>query len=508
MKKYSEKELSHTTSDYLCDNCHKLIYINEKDKEICINKSCKLCAKLQIIDDEFIDKEYDKRIKTWNKSLQNFQIFSKLYFKQRLHDIRHDISISSWKKGRLGSWDLIHINSIFVDCANNKFGSSKDLGKFERIFEQSRSAFDKLNQFEHLKSGDSKYTDDKYQIYESKYGRIIRNEYLKYHGIIYSTGYDHDSTNQYKFIINQRKTKDVTDMRDFETFFRKNYDVVEQLFHTFQMTPKIHNIHKYSATASEITILFQFMSIMNAGKHGRCTEKYLKNIYQKILRSNDMKYDFETFKKNYCGNTWAPLLVYDGKEYHFDFETLYTHLLYIFGLNKKIEGTMYRSGYETLQNEREKSAEIFEREIRKILRVKNFAVYPEEGEILKVKINNIEYQYDAIAIDDDEKRIILIEAKFRNLSSASITVSNFIPNIILDTESGLLHFAKQHNNRVQFFKNNHKKIISNYNFSKLIDYKLSAYVITKFTPMIDSYLSIELMSYNKFKTMLNNNDFK
>ena len=47
------------------------------------------------------------------------------------------------------------------------------------IVQKSRSAFDKLNQFEHLQSGDSKYTDDKYQIYESKYGRIIRNEYLK-----------------------------------------------------------------------------------------------------------------------------------------------------------------------------------------------------------------------------------------------------------------------------------------------------------------------------------------
>ena len=205
MKKYSEKELSYITSDYLCANCHKLIYINEKDKEICMNKSCKLCTKLQIIDDKFIHKEYDKRIKNWEKSLQNFQIFSKCYFKQRLHDIRHNISVSSWKKGQLSSWDLIHINSIFVDCADNKFGSSINMEQFDHFFEQSKLAFIKLNQFEHLKSGDSKYTDDKYQMYESKYGRIIRNEYLNYHGIIYPTIYDHDNTNQYEFIINQRK---------------------------------------------------------------------------------------------------------------------------------------------------------------------------------------------------------------------------------------------------------------------------------------------------------------
>ena len=507
MKKYSEKELSHTTSDYLCANCHKPIYINEKDKEICINESCKLCTKLQIIDDELIDKEYDKRVKNWGKSLQNFQIFSECYFKQRLHDIRHSISISSWKKGQLSSWDLIHINSIFVDYADNKFGSNTNMEQFDHVFKQSRSAFIKLNQFEHFKSRDSKFTNDKYPMYESKYGRIIKNEYLKDHGIIDPARYDHDNTNQYEFIINQRKTKNITDMRDFENFFKKNYDVVEQLYHIFQMTPKIHSIHKYSATASELTILFQFMSIMNAGKHGNSTEKGLKNTYQKILRSNGMKYDFENFKKKYCSNTWAPLLVYDGKKYHFDFETMYTHLLYIFALNKKIEGTMYKSGYETLQNEREKSSEIFEQVIRNNLRERNFVVYPEEGKILKVKINNIEYQYDAIAIDEKGKKIIIIEAKFRNISPASITVTNFIQNIILDSESGLLYFAKQHDKRVQFFKNNHKKIIPEYDFLKFTDYEVCAYIIIKVTPMIDSYSSVDLISYEKFKIMLNNHTF-
>ena len=508
MKRYPEKELSDTISDYLCTNCYKPIYINKKDIEICINESCKLCTKLQIIDDGLIDEEYDKRIKNWEANLQNFQIFSKRYFKQRLHDIRHNISISSWRKGQLGSWDLIHVNSIFVECADNKFGFSNDIEKFDHIFEQSRLAFITLNQFEHVKSGDTKFINDEFKFYESKYGRVIKYEYLREHGIIEPTMYDHDNTNQYEFIMEQRKTENVTNMLDFKAFFIKNYGMVEQLFHIFQITPKIHSIHKYSATASEFAILLQFMTFMDAGKHGNCTEKGLKNTYKKILRTNDMEYDFKNFKKKYCGNTWAPLLVYDGEKYHFDFETLYTHLLYIFALNKETEGTMYEPGYETLQNERERSSEIFEREIRNNLRESNFVVYPEEGEILKVKINNVEHEYDAIAIDNEEKRIIIIEAKFRNLSSASITVSNFIPNIILDTRSGLLHFAKQHNKRVQFFKNNHKKIITDHNFSKLIDYKLSAYIITKFTPMINNYSSVELMSYNKFKTMLNNNDFR
>ena len=50
----------------------------------------------------------------------------------------------------------------------------------------------------------------------------------------------------------------------------------------------------------------------------------------------DMR-DFETFfRKNYVNYVfkWAPLLTFMNLA-----ETLYTHLLYIFGLNKKIEGT-------------------------------------------------------------------------------------------------------------------------------------------------------------------------
>ena len=506
-KKYPEKELIYTTSDYLCVSCYEPIYINEENIEICINKSCKLCTKSQIIDNESIDEEYEKRIKSWKKSLENFQIFSEHYFKKRLNDIRHCISISSWRKGQLGSWDLMHVNSILVDYVDKKSGFSIDLVKFMRIFEQSRSAFDKLNQFEHVKSGDTKFIDDEYQLYESKYGRVIKNEYLKNHGIIDPTRYDHDNTNQFDFIINQRKTKDVIDMGDFGNFFKKYYDVVEQLYHFFQITPRTSDVHKYPATANDFTALLQLTSFTNAGISAHFSKKYLKRIYKKSLRENNMKYDFENFEnfeKTYCGNISAPLLIYDGKEYNFDFETMYIHLLYIFALNDNIEGTMYKSGFETIQDERKESSEIFETVIRNDLRAKNFTVYPEEKDILKKKIDDNEYQYDSIAIDEKKKKIIIIEAKFRNISPASITVTNFIQNIILDSESGLLHFAKQHAKRVQFFKNNYKKIIPDYNFSKFTDYKVCVYIIMKFTPMIDSYSSVDLISYEKFKTMLSN----
>ena len=79
-KKYPEKELIYTTSDYLCVSCYEPIYINEENIEICINKSCKLCTKSQIIDNESIDEEYEKRIKFLEKKSRKFSnIFRTLF---------------------------------------------------------------------------------------------------------------------------------------------------------------------------------------------------------------------------------------------------------------------------------------------------------------------------------------------------------------------------------------------------------------------------------------------
>ena len=509
-EKYSNEELGTITSDYLCDICHKPIYVN-KNHEICITGSCKLCTKIQILNYDATRAFYLQKQNDWKKSLQGFNMFSEKYFKQRLHDIRHNISFSSWTKGQIGSLKLIHVNSILVDCSSIIFGQNTNMQEFDDVFTRSYDAFSKLYYFENVESEDIKLIKndiDEPIIYESKYGKIIKHEFLKEHGIVDPSIYGRDDTHQYEFITKQRKTKDFNDMRDFLACYTKYYDIVDQMIYFFETNPNISRLHKYPASAGDFASLIQFMSIMNVGEHGNCNANGLKKTYQKAIRLNKMKNDFENFKKNYCGNTYAPLLIYDGEKYYFDFETIYTHLLYIFSRNKKIDGTLYKCGFQTLQDEKDKSSALFEKTIRNDLRNKSFTTYPKEGNKIEIKIEGKTYEYDCISIHEKKKIILLIEAKFRDISPASLTVSNFIDNIILDKESGLLQFAKKHNKLLDVFKKHYKKILLEYDFTELSDYSIYSYIITKFTPMIDSYLSVELMSYRKFKINLNNNYLK
>ena len=96
----------------------------------------------------------------------------------------------------------------------------------------------------------------------------------------------------------------------------------------------LSQIHKYPAKTSDFAILFALWSDCIPGKHYVIDHNELKKKFEDTLKINKLQGDFNEFIENYSSSkVLAPVLIFDGSNYHFDYGTLFIILFYIFSLN-------------------------------------------------------------------------------------------------------------------------------------------------------------------------------
>ena len=273
--------------------------------------------------------------------------------------------------------------------------------------------------------------------------------------------------------------------------------------HLFKYGYFISKIHQYPAKTLDLAVLFSLWTSCEPGKLCSIEEIGLKEIFDKSLKVNHLNGDFKEFLRIYTtGKDYAPILTYDGKFFHFDYFTLFIFMFYVFSLNKKNEGTQTLSGFQSLNNQRKKSAENFEKIIRKKFRDEGYITYPTEGEKFQPRIQGQSYEYDCVAINETLKIIVLVDAKYEDISPSSTVGETIVDQSVLDGRDGALLHTKEQHTRRQFFVKYCSKFPCH--ITNPHNYKIISLVVTKHIPLIKKHLTTHVISYEQFQNL----DFK
>ena len=103
-----------------------------------------------------------------------------------------------------------------------------------------------------------------------------------------------------------------------------------------------------------------------------------------------------------------------------------------------------------------------------------------------------------MGISEGKKRIILADAKFRDISPSSICADTLIQQELLEPGQGVQYEAERHIQRVDFFKKN-LGLFKQYLNPKadLATYEIRSYLVTKHTPLVKQYKDVRVLSLDE-----------
>lgn len=188
----------------------------------------------------------------------------------------------------------------------------------------------------------------------------------------------------------------------------------------------------------------------------------------------------------------------------------YFYLPYDFSLDKS---------KKLLRDEKKIYEKNIVRDVYNLLRKNNYKVVSElkVDKILKDKSLLYLGDYDVIATNDKTKEILIIECKFIKLSRDKIevldqqkefygTAEKIIKKDIYHTKP-LEYYDEKFQRRIYYMQDNYKKILTKNNLTNInIEYNIKSFMIFNryFKPLFKE-LDFEVLSFNKFKELLENN---
>jgi len=499
-KRFDKSELNWIDSDYLCLFCYEPIYYHLKTrKEMCANKNCKMYNfSPKII--EYTDNspgviEFRKK---FQKSLEKFSNFNKNTVYNRLNELRAKACNDFFLFNGLKLDHLIGINFLLVKCTDvTSWGTDTDVKNCDIIIQDCLQKYSDLKFVEELELKNYVIDSDNTP-YRMKYFDEIE-QVRKVLGIVNQAKYGPEDVNSFYFIDVQSKTGKPKGPYDFETIYKNHFGLVITFNHIFKYGYFISKIHRFPSKTSDLAMFFSLWTQCIPGKINSVNKEDLKIIYDGVMKVNHITGNFEEFLTDYSsGQEFAPVIIYDEQYYNFDYASLFFFMLYIFSLNKNIEGGQTLSGFQTLNDQRKISAKTFENVIRDKFRNDGYKVYPDNNQEFRIKIDGYEHEYDCIAIDENSKIIILVDAKYEDIAPSSTSGGTIVEQSILDTHDGLLIHSRDQHKRRRFFTKNCKQFP--FGIEKFWEYQIISIVITKHTPLIKKHLTTNFMSYEKFKS--------
>lgn len=502
---FDKSDLLWTDSDYLCLLCYDPIYYHiTSRKETCVNSNCLLCPiKPRIYRFDPHNSENQKFKDKYKDVLQQFYQFSKEFLFKRLYDIRAIEFYNFFQNKGLKLDHLLGIDCILVWISHHiSWGNITDVKLCDSIINEFLEKYNELKFVEEVELRIFPIDEDN-QPYMMKYHEVIM-EIRKVLGIVNKNKHGPEDVNSFYFIDKQARVGKPANSYDFEPIFKNHYNLVITTNHLFKFGYFVSQIHKYPAETSDLAMLFSLWPTCEPGKVCTVDRVFLKDIYVGAMKANNLEGNFDEFLEVYCsGKKFAPILITDGSSYHYDYFTLFIFMFYIFSLNKVTEGTQILSGFKTLNEQRKISSKTFEKVICDKFRNEGYTVFPQNDVVsLVVSFDGQEHEFDCVAIDYLKKIIVLVDAKYVDISPSSTSGERVVEQIVLDGRDGnLLHAKEQHERRCFFIKNFDNMPC---NLKQFWNYKIISTVVYKHTPMIKKHMSTNLMSYTEFQ----NHDFR
>ena len=506
-KYYSRSDLADTDSDYLCPFCYEPLYVEvDVNKDICLNVACPSYNARGEIAGNVSDHEGPRYVEAQlRQRVKDFCGFSRKFVLTRLYQERAAGLASFLQGSGLHINAVAAINYLMTQLAGNTtWGLSEDEVEYRAKFAAYRQYFDMAQLVESLAlktyivTPTGKYFVIKY------HGALER-----FHGTIgvinYSGIESRARLHAFSFIDKMTKGEPAAHEFDFKKLYENLTPLVSSLNHVFRAGYATSRIHMYPFDSEGFATLYSLWTKCGPNKVATATLDYLRYIYDGTLTTNNMHGDFDRFLKDYTsGDEYAPVLVFDGEKYHFDYPTLFLYLLYIFSHNHTRSGTQTEAGSVTHGKKRQEASVHFEAEIRRILRTAGFETHPgPDGEKFAPSFDGERREFDCIAVDHGKKIVVLVEAKYRDISPSSTAGAALVDQLVLDRQGGLLGQANDHHERRRFFIRNFSRMRE---FGLRLEgcflgYTIHTLMVTKHEPLISRHKSVRIVSYDKFKSI-------
>ena len=507
MDRYDKSELEGTDSDYLCVFCYDPLYVKDGTvEEACFNRACPAYVNRMGFAEDVNCQRWAQDAKTrCAESIQQFCKFERAFLFRRLFEARADESEQLFQNKFASCNVTSSVDYLLTQLARNTlWGDSKDVTSYLRALRQYYNDFDTLLVAERRCS---KYCifaagDD---LYIMKYHHSL----VKFHktlGIV-SAKNIHDVDSAHPFDLIGRKSVGMTseDAFDFEATYSSIPAGITQLSHTFKMGHAVSEIHQYPASFEDFVALYSTWTRCISGTRNSITGAALRSIYGEAMQKNNLHGNFEQFLTDYTsGSKYAPILVFDGEKYHFEYHDLLLYLVHLLSNNKTRSGRQTVTGQTIFGRLKRATACDFEGQIRQKLRGDGFEVHPAPDQPpLRMSFDGKKAEFDCIAVDPAKKIVVIIEAKYEDIAPSSKAGTTIVDQLVLDRRRGLLAHAKRHHQRRLLFKR-HFAGLKNFDLDlpgSFHDYAVHTVIVTKHEPLISRHITVDIVSYEKFASI-------
>ena len=505
--RHARSELAYTDSDCLCPVCHDLLYVDaDVDKDLCFNAACPCYAGRGEIPENICDHEGPRQAEArLRQSVRGFCRFSRKFLFTMLY-LERTHRFASFLKGQgLHGNAVSSIEYLMTQLAGTAvWGSSVDEAEYRARLAAYRQDFGVAQTVEALSSKTFLVTPAG-KAFAVKYSAALE-KFRNTLGITGRPGAEgRVGLHAFSFIDEKARGGPPSHVFDFGTLYKNFGPNAVSLNHMFRAGHAVSRMHMYPSESVDFEALRSLWRKCRPGRLGTVRRDELRHVYEGAVARNGMRGDFERFLRYYAsGEKYAPVLVFDGEEYHFDYPTLLLYMAYIFSNNRTRSGIQTEAGSVTHGRARQEASARFEVEVRRVLGQAGFETHPgPDGEKFKPSFDGVRREFDCVAVDRDRKLIVLIEAKYRDISPSSMTGATLVNQLVLDKRGGLLGQADDHHERRQFFIR-HFSRMKEFGLRLdgcFLDYTIHTLMVTKHEPLISRHKAVRLVSYDRFKSI-------
>ena len=506
-RRYDKSDLEGTDSPYLCLLCYEPLYVGTATmEEACLNRGCASYTYKGEISGNIAEHDGPLRArKLCLESVRQFCKFTRKFALQKIHEARAAECASLLCGDGMDTTIVASMDYLAMQlCTNTAWGGSEDHRDWRVALDFYLENFDRRLFIEDICSRNY-VANPRGQPFVMKYHRAL-SDFFKAHGIVSGDG-RHTRASSLPFAhIDEKSAGDAPmSMHDFGAIYKSSLSFAGALNHVFKMRHSVSKMHEYPARPADFAALLSLWTACPPGSAGTVTASGLRKVYEGAARKNRMARNFGQFLEDYTsGKTHAPILIFDGEKYRFDYATLLLYLVYLFSNNRSCSGTQTEAGKAVYGRMRQVAASQFEAEIRQKLRGDGFDVRPRPDEgPFRPSFDNERKEFDCIAVDHDRKIIVLVEAKYEDMAPSSMSAGTMVGQLVLDKKTGLLAHAKTHHTRREFFKQ-HFGGMGQRGLDlpgDFIDYTVYTLLVTKHEPLISRHMAVGILSYEKFMSI-------
>lgn len=472
-------------------------------EEACLNRGCTRYTYRGEIFGNLTEHEGPLRAEElYRESILAFHNFSQEFLLQKIHEARAVECSKLFKREGMNIGIVTSLDHLMMQLhGNTAWGVSRDYRACRVAFDEYYTNFENMEFFEDILAKNYIPTTSGNPLV-IKYQPALK-EFFRAHGM-FSAGDERNTADPLPFYHIDRKSMGdpAKSVFDLDAICDNSLPLASMLNYAFKMRHSASKMHRYPARPEDLAALRSLWETCRPGSPSTVTAEELREVYEGAVEKNEMSGDFDLFLEDYTsGKAYAPVVVFDGEKYRYDYPSLLLYQVYLHSNNPSRSGTQAEAGRTIHVKNRQCAARHFEAEIRQKLRGDGFDVYPQlDNEQFKPSFDGKRREFDCVAVDRERKIIVLVEAKYEDVAPSSMAAGTMVDQVALDKKTGLIAHAKKHHLRREFFRRHfddlkQRDLDLQGSFS---DYAVRALVVTKHEPLISRYTDIDIISYKEF----------